>query len=80
MKLSSKKCSQFVYSASAVTLISFHFRVKFSIAFLTRKMFAPNSLLLYAKSTPIFGALNATIVTKQRLIRGRHCILFSDGL
>ena len=80
MKISSKKLSQFVYSASAVTLISFHFRVKFSNAVFTRKMFAPNSLRLYAKSTPIFGALNVTIVTKLRLIRERRCILFSDGL
>ena len=33
------------------------------------------------KSTPIFGALNATIITKLRLIRGRHCIFFfNDGL
>ena len=32
------------------------------------------------KSTPIFGTFNATLITKLRLIRGRHCILFSDGL
>jgi hypothetical protein len=32
------------------------------------------------KSTPIFGALNATVITKLRLIRGRHCIVLNDGL
>ena len=49
MKISSKKWSQIIYFACAITLISFHFRVQFIIAYLTRKMFAPNSLLLYAK-------------------------------
>jgi len=49
MKISSKKWLQFVYSAFAITLISFQFKAKFIIAFLTRKMFTPNILLLYAK-------------------------------
>jgi hypothetical protein len=80
MKISSKKWSQFIYSASAIILISFPFRVKFIIAFLTRKIFAPNSLFYMSKSASIFGALNATVNTKLRLIRGRHCILFNDGL
>jgi hypothetical protein len=52
----------------------------FIIVSLTRNVFPANSLLLYAKSTPVSGLLYAPVTTKLMPIPGRNCIFFNNGL